>query len=492
MQEYCCIDNNYGVKQAVEIDFNESDLLKEVLNFKIVSRKYLEEKYGFKKLDYTIENVNDFLRENNNGIIHKSKNYLYYFGKYDEKIFKVEDRSINMKMSFRRELISLILLFRKEKLNIYQFNKQINRTQENTRNIQNDLKQILKNFNIKYSEYMKCESVEKLFREKNYNLKELGEEYLKEALSKRLERIYLGRATYQENFYFKLLHRILEIQNIKYIKKILFSYIEEFTNIISLDEKYAMLTYLISNIKNSDIKSRFNVKRNTENEDYFLMIEKIFKKERLEVNFKFVTIFYKKLHKKRGDYRKVINEINSGLTLNGSKNVKDIDLEMRNIEKANSQDKIKIYSIAESSVNFENENLLNKQIVKQYVQQDKIPEISTLVLIDLEEKDILKNYNKIKKIFNFINIVKVEHLTDFKKIISKNSNDFEQILLVSSSKFVNVIKNFSYTPIYQFEIEKEKGALKNRVKFLKQMIYLRAMMLKYLEFKTDRRIFSRK
>ena len=87
------------MKQAVEIDFNESDLLKEVLNFKIVSRKYLEEKYGFKKLDYTIENVNDFLRENNNGIIHKSKNYLYYFGKYDEKIFKVEDRSINMKMS---------------------------------------------------------------------------------------------------------------------------------------------------------------------------------------------------------------------------------------------------------------------------------------------------------------------------------------------------------------------------------------------------------
>ena len=52
------------MKQAVEIDFNESDLLKEVLNFKIVSRKYLEEKYGFKKLDYTIENVNDFLREN--------------------------------------------------------------------------------------------------------------------------------------------------------------------------------------------------------------------------------------------------------------------------------------------------------------------------------------------------------------------------------------------------------------------------------------------
>lgn len=476
----------------MEIDFNERDLLKEVLNFKIISRKYLEEKYGFKKLDYTIENVNNFLRENNNEIIHKSKNYLYYFGRYNEKVFKTEDRSINMKMSFRRELISLILLFKKEKLNIYQFNKQINRTQENTRNIQNDVKQILKNFNIKYSEYMKCGSIEKLFRERNYNLKEIGEEYLKEVLSKRLEKIYIGRTTYQENFYFKLLHKILEMKNIKYIKKILFSYIEEFTNIISLDEKYAMLTYLISNIKNSDIKSRFNVKKNTGNEEYFLMMEKIFKKERLEINLKFITMFYKKLHKKRESYKKIINEINNGLILNDSKNVKAVDLEMKNVQKINSQNKIQVYSIAESSVNFENENLLNKQIVKQYVQQDKVPKIPTLVLIDLEGKEILKNYNKIKKIFNFINIIKVEHLTEFKKIISKNNNDFEQVLLISSSKFSNVIKNFSYTPIYRFEIEKEKGALKNRVNFLKQMIYLRTMMLQYLEFKTNRRRFFRK
>ena len=55
----------------MEIDFNETDLLKDVLNLKIVNRKKLEERYGFKRLDYTIEHVNNFLRENNNGIIHK-------------------------------------------------------------------------------------------------------------------------------------------------------------------------------------------------------------------------------------------------------------------------------------------------------------------------------------------------------------------------------------------------------------------------------------
>ncbi|ERL26404.1 hypothetical protein HMPREF9108_01020, partial [Leptotrichia sp. oral taxon 225 str. F0581] len=214
---------------------------------------------------------------------------------------------------------------------------------------------------------------------------------------------------------------------------------------------------------------------------------KIFKKEKIEMNLKFATMFYKKLHKKRENYKKVMDEINNELSFDET-----VKIQNKNIEKINNQDKIQIYNIAESSVHFENENLLNKQIVKQYIQSDKIPKISTLVLIDLEEKEILRTYNKIKKLFNFINIVKVEHLVSFKKIISKISNDYEQILLISSSKFVNTIKNFSDIPIYHFEIEKEKGALKNRIHFLKQMIYLRTMMLQHLEFKKERKIFPKK
>ena len=63
------------------LDFNESDILKDILNFKIVNRKKLEEKYGFKIIDRMIKHINEFLCKNDNGIIHKSKNYLYYFGK---------------------------------------------------------------------------------------------------------------------------------------------------------------------------------------------------------------------------------------------------------------------------------------------------------------------------------------------------------------------------------------------------------------------------
>ena len=474
----------------MEIDFNETDLLKDVLNFKIVNRKKLEERYGFKRLDYTIEHVNNFLRENNNGIIHKSKNYLYYFGKYYESLFKVNDRSINLKMSFRREFILLILLLGKEKLNIYKFNKQIRRTEENTKNIQNDLKQILKLYNIKHSEYAKSTNLEKLFESRNYNFKELRENHLKEMLMRRMEKVYIGKSTYQENFYFKMLQEILEIKSIKYIKKLIFIYMEQFTDIISMDEKYSILMYFILNIHNPGIKFNYQIKETDENKEFFVMMDKIYKREKLKMNYKFLTIFYKKLHRKKRNPEKILNQINKDLEL--EKSIKNVEVKKIEVKKKRDRDKIEIYSIAESSVNFENENLLNKKLVKQYIRPDEMPKIKTLVLVDLEENQILKTFNKVRKVFNFLEIVRVEHLNSFKKIITKDNSNYEQILLISSSKFVNIIRNFSSIPIYHFELGKEKGTLQSRTYILKQMIYLRTMMFQYLEFKKDRKIFRKK
>ena len=384
----------------MEIDFNETDLLKDVLNFKIVNRKKLEERYGFKRLDYTIEHVNNFLRENNNGIIHKSKNYLYYFGKYYESLFKVNDRSINLKMSFRREFILLILLLGKEKLNIYKFNKQIRRTEENTKNIQNDLKQILKLYNIKHSEYAKSTNLEKLFESRNYNFKELRENHLKEMLMRRMEKVYIGKSTYQESFYFKMLQEILEIKSIKYIKKLIFIYMEQFTDIISMDEKYSILMYFILNIHNPDIKFNYQIKETDENKEFFVMMDKIYKREKLKMNYKFLTIFYKKLHRKKRKPEKILNQINKDLEL--EKSIKNVEVKKIEVKKKRDRDKIEIYSIAESSVNFENENLLNKKLVKQYIRPDEMPKIKTLVLVDLEENQILKTFNKVRKVFNFL------------------------------------------------------------------------------------------
>ena len=470
------------------LDFNESDILKDILNFKIVNRKKLEEKYEFRIIDRTIKHINGFLCENNNGIIHKSKSYLYYFGKYYEGLFKVDDRDINMKMSFRRELITLILLLGKEKLNIYKFNKQIRRNEQNTKNIQNDLKQILKIYNIKHLEYIRTASIEKLFESKNYDFKELKENYLREILMRRMEKIYIGKSTYQENFYFKILQEILEVKNIKYIKRLLFLYIGQFTGIISTYEKYSILTYFILNMKSTDIKFEYRLKRNDENEEFFIMMNKISKREKLKIDHKFMTLFYKKLHRKKRNPEMILGEINKSVIIEKSQEI----FRIKRVEtRRRKEEKIEVYTIAETSVNFGDENLLNRKLVKKYIHLDEATKIKTLVLVDVEENQILKSFNKVMRFFNFLEVVKVEHLNNFKKAITKNNTGYEQVLIISNSKFLNTIRNFSDIPIYNFVLGKEKGALQSRTNILKQMIYLRRMMFQYLEFKKDRKIIHK-
>lgn len=470
------------------LDFNESDILKDILNFKIVNRKKLEEKYGFKIIDRMIKHINEFLCKNDNGIIHKSKNYLYYFGKYYESLFKINDRDINMRMSFRRELITLILLLGKEKLNIYKFNKQIRRNEQNTKNIQNDLKQILKTYNIKHLEYIRTANIEKLFESKNYDLKELKENYLREILMRRMEKIYIGKSTYQENFYFKILQEILEIKNIKYIKRLLFLYIDQFTDIISMYEKYSILTYFILNVKNTDIKFKYRLKKTDENEEFFIMMDKISKREKLKIDYKFMTLFYKKLHRKKRKPEKILSEINKAVMI--EKNQETFGIKKVETRRGK-EEGVEVYSIAETSVNFENKDLLNKKLLKKYIHLDETVKIRTLVLVDVEENQILKSFNKVMKFFNFLEVVKVEHLNNFKKVITRNNTGYEQVLIISSSKFLNTIRNFSDIPIFNFVLGKEKGTLQSRTNILKQMIYLRRMMFQYLEFKKDRKIIHK-
>ena len=470
------------------LDFNESDILKDILNFKIVNRKKLEEKYGFKIIDRMIKHINEFLCKNDNGIIHKSKNYLYYFGKYYESLFKINDRDINMRMSFRRELITLILLLGKEKLNIYKFNKQIRRNEQNTKNIQNDLKQILKTYNIKHLEYIRTANIEKLFKNKNYDLKELRENYLREILMRRMEKIYIGKSTYQENFYFKILQEILEIKNIKYIKRLLFLYIDQFTDIISMYEKYSILTYFILNMKSTDIKFKYRLKKTDENKEFFIMMDKISKREKLKIDCKFMTLFYKKLHRKKRKPEKKLSEINKAVMI--EKNQETFGIKKVETRKGK-EEGVEVYSIAETSVNFENKDLLNKKLLKKYIHLDETVKIRTLVLVDVEENQILKSFNKVMKFFNFLEVVKVEHLNNFKKVITKNNTGYEQVLIISNSKFLNTIRNFSDIPIFNFVLGKEKGTLQSRTNILKQMIYLRRMMFQYLEFKKDRKIIHK-
>ena len=305
---------------------------------------------------------------------------------------------------------------------------------------------------------------------------------------RRMEKIYIGKSTYQENFYFKILQEILEVKNIKYIKRLLFLYIDQFTGIISTYEKYSILTYFILNMKSTDIKFEYKLKRNDENEEFFIMMNKISKREKLKIDHKFMTLFYKKLHRKKRNPEMILGEINKSVIIEKSQEI----FRIKRVEtRRRKEEKIEVYTIAETSVNFGDENLLNRKLVKKYIHLDEATKIKTLVLVDVEENQILKSFNKVMRFFNFLEVVKVEHLNNFKKAITKNNTGYEQVLIISNSKFLNTIRNFSDIPIFNFVLGKEKGTLQSRTNILKQMIYLRRMMFQYLEFKKDRKIIHK-
>ncbi|MFC2737989.1 MAG: hypothetical protein ACFN25_07900, partial [Leptotrichia wadei] len=198
--------------------------------------------------------------------------------------------------------------------------------------------------------------------------------------------------------------------------------------------------------------------------------------------------FYRKLHRKKRNPEKILSEINKAVMIEKSQETSKI----KKVEtRRKKEDKVEVYSIAEISVNFENENLLNKKLVKKYIHLNEATKIKTLVLVDVEENQILKSFNKVMRFFNFLEVVKVEHLNNFKKVITKKNTGYEQVLIISNSKFLNTIRNFSDIPIFNFVLGKEKGALQSRTNILKQMIYLRRMMFQYLEFKKDRKIIHK-
>ena len=48
------------------------------------------------------------------------------------------------------------------------------------------------------------------------------------------------------------------------------------------------------------------------------------------------------------------------------------------------------------------------------------------------------------KFFNFLEVVKVEHLNNFKKVITRNNTGYEQVLIISNSKFLKVKEGVNF------------------------------------------------
>ena len=183
----------------MKLDLEEKDLLREIINFKIINRKDIEERYGFNRLKYMLIKFNEILKSIGEESIYSNKDYIYYFGNYTTKIFKLESKDKKLKITYRRELIELFLLFSNKKLSIYRIIKKMNLKEDEKNKIKRDVQKVLFKYKIKYSEYKNFENTKELFKSKGYKINKIREQFLREILSKRLGRE--KNNIYSENFY---------------------------------------------------------------------------------------------------------------------------------------------------------------------------------------------------------------------------------------------------------------------------------------------------
>lgn len=130
------------------MDRRDYIILNEIVKNPTIKDKYLIEKLNLtkRKLDYSIEKINDWLELNNIQSIAK-KNDKYYFEKEVLKILQVTDEENMMLFHTSRErieLVLLVLLTSKEKILLSKIAEELNVT-KNT--VLNDIKIAREDFN---------------------------------------------------------------------------------------------------------------------------------------------------------------------------------------------------------------------------------------------------------------------------------------------------------------------------------------------------------
>ena len=429
----------------MKLDLEEKDFLREIINFKIINRKDIEERYGFNRLKYMLIKFNEILKSIGEESIYSNKDYIYYFGNYTTKIFKLESKDKKLKITYRRELIELFLLFSNKKLSIYRIIKKMNLKEDEKNKVKRDVQKVLFKYKIKYSEYKNFENTKELFKSKGYKINKIREQFLREILSKRLGRE--KNNIYSENFYLENLELTLGIKNITYIKKTIFSYLDEKTIINSTKEKYEILTKFLINLKiqKSEAKKEIFFEEQMQ-EEYFEMIEKILKKENIKFYPKIIKELYKKVNKNLKKEKSEVENINNKIK--------------ENLLKGNlTETKIELYKIEEKRQNHNNQEFIDKKIKKIYVFPDELKRTKTLVLMDVEESKVSKIFYEIQKMAGFLEIMEVCNLSEFKKSINKTEKRYGQIVIVSTSSRINDIKNLSKIPIYLLSIENLKTSM---------------------------------
>ena len=235
----------------------------------------------------------------------------------------------------------------------------------------------------------------------------------------------------------------------------------------SKGERYDFFTYLLLNLKNEKINCRKRVTssgvRLKEEENFRLLDEMLGKISETE-DIKIYSYFKFKLYKYLLKKEKTNNEISYG-----------------NYETED-------YKIAEV---FLGENIEEYQEEKEvYWNNEKSEKLRVVMVYDLENTEISKNIEKLRKISELMDIREIYRFDEFKKEYSNLGNEeekdyFDQVLIVSNDEIQNTVINYSEKPINFLKLNdresdgRKKSRFKKNAEFYNNLKIMDKMMKEY-------------
>ncbi len=452
----------------LDFNYDEIELISKILNFKIINKKDAFENKIITEKNFSekLKTVNNMLNAEKLGQIVETKEYLFFFGKYDKKVLKWKEvfKFLN---SMRKEMIYLFLLISSKKFNIMRFGQKIWESNENRTTLKSDLRSVLNGLDIDYKKYMSADEPAELIKLKINKFEKVRQEYVKNILLKRWERVYNGIASKPEIIEMEMFQEELGIKNLYYIYEVLEEFFNKYGRMNSKGERYDFFTYLILNFKNEKINCRKRVTSSgvkLKEEENFRLLDEMLGKISETEDIKIYSYFKFKLYKYLLKKEKTNNEISYG-----------------NYETED-------YKIAEV---FLGENIEEYQEEKEvYWNNEKSEKLRVVMVYDLENTEISKNIEKLRKISELMDIREIYRFDEFKKEYSNLGNEeekdyFDQVLIVSNDEIQNTVINYSEKPINFLKLNdresdgRKKSRFKKNAEFYNNLKIMDKMMKEY-------------
>jgi len=347
------------------------------------------------------------------------------------------------------------------------FGQKIWESNENRTTLKSDLRSVLNGLDIDYKKYMSADEPAELIKLKINKFEKVRQEYVKNILLKRWERVYNGIASKPEIIEMEMFQEELGIKNLYYIYEVLEEFFNKYGRMNSKGERYDFFTYLLLNLKNEKINCRKRVTSlgvKLKEEENFRLLDEMLGKISETEDIKIYSYFKFKLYKYLLKKEKTNNEIS--------------------YENYETED----YKIAEV---FLGENIEEYQEEKEvYWNNEKSEKLRVVMVYDLENTEISKNIEKLRKISELMDIREIYRFDEFKKEYSNLGNEeekdyFDQVLIVSNDEIQNTVINYSEKPINFLKLNdresdgRKKSRFKKNAEFYNNLKIMDKMMKEY-------------